>query len=190
MWFQGWFLHCFSDIIRNLCIYNLSAQQTLMSVLFCLMVAKYIQRPGTICNMSNQPWKGLFLLAHYFLRANTCLSKASLLYSSHISFDLYYILCLCLNQSLTRAMKSDGFSNWWVSNFTVYQNKGTVKTQITGSHVYCYDFGGWGKSHFHKSIADIDVFCLGATFQELLLWGIHWSSEKVYLSSKLFSYLN
>ena len=128
MWFQGWFLHWFSDISRNLGIYDLSAQPTLISVLFCLMVAKYIQRPGTIGNMSNQPWKGLFLLAHYFLRAKTCLSKASLPYSSHISFDLYYILCLCLNQSLIRAMKSDGFSNGWVSNFTVYQKNKTENT--------------------------------------------------------------
>ena len=168
MWFQGWFLHWFSDIIRNLGIYDLSAQPTLISVLFCLIVAKYIQRPGTIGKLSNQPWKGLFLLAHYFLRAKTCLSKASLPYSSHISFDLYYILCLCLNQSLIRAMKQMVLAMGECQTLLCIR-KTRLKTQTTGSHIYCYDFGGWGKSHFHKPIGDIDVFCLGATLQELLL---------------------
>ena len=104
----------------------------------------------------------------YFLRAKTCLSKASLPYSSHISFDLYYILCLCLNQSLIRAMKQMVLAMGECQTLLCIR-KTRLKTQTTGSHIYCHDFGGWGKSHFHKPIGDIDVFCLGATLQELLL---------------------
>ena len=73
-----------------------------------------ILRARQTCNnlqhVNSQPWKGLFLLAHYFIRARIFLPKSSLVYSSYISTDLYYISCPCLNQSLAREMESNDFS--------------------------------------------------------------------------------
>lgn len=48
-----------------------------------------------------------------------------------------------------------------------------------------YDFDGWDKLHCHKFMDDANAYDPGATLQEMPLWCMHWSSQRLYRSSKI-----